>query len=298
MLIPADMPRAKAAEVLRCDEKSPASILTCWVNEAVSRQDMKDVKRLAIDKTSRLRGHDSVTIVIDADQRRVIDVEPTREKGTVTAFAQKLERHGGSRDAIAAVSSDMSQPYLCGIAENFSNAVSVIDRFHVKQVLIRAPDTVRKRSSRPAGGQAHAVSSRRLFMIPESRMTEQQADKLTELSKAYPKTGRAYRIAAALDDMYACRTMDEAVSAFASLYSWMRRCRLQPMKDAAGTLRNHRQGIPAYFHHRITNAVCEGVNSMIQAAKWKARGFNTYAGFAAMIYLIADKLKFAVPRPF
>ena len=43
-------------------------------------------------------------------------------------------------------------------------------------------------------------------MIPESRMTEQQADKLTELSKAYPKTGRAYRIAAAFDDMYACRT--------------------------------------------------------------------------------------------
>ena len=142
------MPRAKAAEVLRCDEKSPASILTYWVNEAVSRQDMKDIKRLAIDKTSRLRGHDSVTIVIDADQRRVIDVEPTREKGTVTAFAQKLERHGGSRDAIAAVSSDMSQPYLCGIAENFPNAVSVIDGFHVKQVLIRAPDTVRKRSSR------------------------------------------------------------------------------------------------------------------------------------------------------
>ena len=45
-------------------------------------------------------------------------------------------------------SSDMSQPYLCGIAENFPNAVSVIDRFHVKQVLIRVPNTVRKRSSR------------------------------------------------------------------------------------------------------------------------------------------------------
>ncbi len=135
-------------------------------------------------------------------------------------------------------------------------------------------------------------------MIPESRMTGQQADKLTELSKAYPKTGRAYRIAAAFDDMYACRTMDKAVSAFASLYSWMRRCRLQPMKDAAVTLRNHRQGILAYFHHRITNVVCEGVNSMIQAAKRKARGFNEYEGFATMIYLIAGKLKLAVPRPF
>ena len=127
---------------------------------------MKDVKRLANDETSRLREHDSVTIVIDAVQRRVIDVEPTREKGTVITFAQKPERHGGSRDAIAAVSSDMSQSYLHGIAENFPNAVSVIDRFHVKQVLIRAPDTVRKAEQQAAGGQAHAVSSRRLFMIP------------------------------------------------------------------------------------------------------------------------------------
>ena len=37
---------------------------------------------------------------------------------------------------------------------------------------------------------------------------------------------------------------------------------------------------------------------MIQAAKRKARGFNTYEGFAAMVYLIADKLKLAVPHPF
>lgn len=78
----------------------------------------------------------------------------------------------------------------------------------------------------------------------------------------------------------------------------MRRCRLQPMKDAATTLRNHKEKILAYFYHRITNAVCEGINSMIQAAKRKARGFNTYEGFASMIYLVAGKLQLAVPNPF
>ena len=87
-------------------------------------------------------------------------------------------------------------------------------------------------------------------------------------------------------------------NAFDSLYSWMRRCRLQPMKDAATTLRNHKEKILAYFYHRITNAVCEGINSMIQAAKRKARGFNTYEGFASMIYLVAGKLQLAVPNPF
>ncbi len=70
------------------------------------------------------------------------------------------------------------------------------------------------------------------------------------------------------------------------------------MKDAATTLRNHKEKILAYFYHRITNAVCEGINSMIQAAKRKGRGFNTYEGFASMIYLVAGKLQLAVPNPF
>ena len=47
----------------------------------------------------------------------------------------------------------------------------------------------------------------------------------------------------------------------------------------------------------MTNAICEGINSIIQATKRKARGFNTYKGFAAMIYLVAGKLRLAVPNP-
>ena len=69
------------------------------------------------------------------------------------------------------------------------------------------------------------------------------------------------------------------------------------MKDAAETLMNHEREILHYFHERLTNAVCEGINSMIQAAKRKARGYNTFEGFAAMIYLVAGKLKLPVPDP-
>ena len=47
----------------------------------------------------------------------------------------------------------------------------------------------------------------------------------------------------------------------------------------------------------MTNAICEGINSMIQAAKRKARGYHTFEGFSSMIYLIAAKLKLACPNP-
>ena len=92
--------------------------------------------------------------------------------------------------------------------------------------------------------------------------------------------------------------MADASKRFKELYSWMRRCRLEPMKNAAVTLMNHRKEILNYFHDRLTNAICEGINSMVQAAKRKARGFNTFEGFRAMIFLIGAKLELDVPSPF
>ena len=78
----------------------------------------------------------------------------------------------------------------------------------------------------------------------------------------------------------------------------MRRCRLKPMKEAAETLMRHKSKILHYFKDRLTNAICEGINSMIQAAKRKARGFHTLEGYASMIFLVAGKLQLAAPSPF
>ena len=114
-------------------------------------------------------------------------------------------------------------------------------------------------------------------------------------AKQYKKTGRAFRIVRSLDDFYASTSMVEAQARLDKLCSWMRRCRLKPMKDAALTLRNHGKEILNYFHTRLTNAICEGINAMIQVAKRKARGFHTFEGYAAMIYLVAGKLELATP---
>jgi transposase len=92
--------------------------------------------------------------------------------------------------------------------------------------------------------------------------------------------------------------MEESGAKLDGLHSWRRRSRLEPMKKAAQTLKNHRERILNFFKSRLTNAVCEGINSMVQAAKRKARGYNTVEGFAAMIYLVVGKLQLTVPPPF
>ena len=43
-------------------------------------------------------------------------------------------------------------------------------------------------------------------------------------------------------------------------------------------------------HSRISNGLLEGLNSLIQAAKRRARGYRTNRNYIAMIYLVAGKL--------
>jgi len=298
MLILTDAPIAKAAEWLRCDEKSLTKILRYWVNKAVEEMDLSEIAQLALDETSFKRGHKYVTLIIDAVKRRVIDVEKGRDKETVDLFAGKLAAKGGDPERITAVTSDMSKTYLPAIQKNFPNAENIIDKFHVKKVLIDALDEVRKAEQKTVANKKELFLGRRLFMVPEAKLSQDQAAKIAEMSKRYPKTGRAYRIVAGLDDFYSSRSVEEAEEAFNGLYSWMRRCRLKPMKDAAETLKRHKDKILAYFKDRLTNAICEGINSMIQAAKRKARGYHTFDGYASMIYLVAGKLQLAVPNPF
>jgi transposase len=127
-------------------------------------------------------------------------------------------------------------------------------------------------------------------MIPEARMTEDQRLKMDTLSKAYPKTGRAFRMVQSLDEMYSAKTIDEGKTYFDKLCRWMRRSRLEPMKVAAQTLKENEREILNYFAARLTNAVSEGLNSLIQAAKRMARGFRTYEGFRCMIMLMVGRL--------
>jgi transposase len=298
MMILADMPIARTAALLRCDEKSLVKIMRHWVNKAVDSMDLGEVAQLAIDETSFKRGHKYVTLVIDAAKRRVIDVEKGRDKEAIALFAAKLTVKGGNPEGITSVTSDMSKSFLPAIAKNFPNAVNIIDKFHVKKVLIDALDEVRKSEQKGVADKTNLFRGRRLFMVPESKLTVEQSAAIADMSKRYPRTGRAYRIIAGLDDFYASRTIDDAERSFDSLYSWMRRCRLEPMKQAALTLRRHRDKILAFFKDRITNAICEGINSMVQAAKRKARGYQTFEGYSSIIYLIAGKLDLAVPKPF
>ncbi len=63
-----------------------------------------------------------------------------------------------------------------------------------------------------------------------------------------------------------------------------------PNRLAATVLEDHWLGVCRWHHSRVSNGLLEGLNSLIQAAKRRARGYRTNRNYIAMIYLIAGKL--------
>ncbi|MFA5675644.1 MAG: ISL3 family transposase [Christensenellales bacterium] len=296
MLILADMPILKASRALRCNEKSLTRMMRHWVRKAVDEDDLSKVTSLGIDETSFKRGQSYVTVIVDAAARRVVDVEEGRSDQTVIDFSYKLEAKGGASEKIAYVTSDMSKAYMSGVQECFPYAMLTIDKFHVKKLMLEAMDEVRRAEQKEHRSKV-LLNSKKLLMIPQGRQSDSQREKVAELSKQYPKTGRAFRMVQSLDTVYSSKDIFEARERFNALYRWLRKSRLDPMKKVALTLKKYAEEILSIFTTRLTNAICEGINSMIQAAKRKARGYHTIEGFSCMIYLIAAKLRLACPNP-
>ena len=103
------------------------------------------------------------------------------------------------------------------------------------------------------------------------------------------KTARAYQIRLTFQDLYN-QPVKKAKSFFDKWYFWATHSRIQPIIDVAKSIRRHQDGILRRFTSGINNGILEGINSLVQAAKAKARGYRSERNLETMIYLIAGKL--------
>jgi transposase len=67
------------------------------------------------------------------------------------------------------------------------------------------------------------------------------------------------------------------------------------MRRLAGTLWSHRAGLVRWYFSEISNGILEGINSLLQAAKARARGYRTTKNLLTMAYLLSGDLDFALP---
>jgi len=89
----------------------------------------------------------------------------------------------------------------------------------------------------------------------------------------------------------------DSVGMFALHCAWLQGSGLSEMQAVKNMLEAHWDGIIRWQESKINNGILEGLNSVLQAAKRKARGYK-YAHFKTIAYLITGKLDFSKVNKF
>jgi len=293
MLLAPSMPVKRIAELVTEHDTRLWRLVQHHVNEARDEADYSDVKQVGIDETSSKRGHNYVTLVVDLEESKTIFATEGKDNATIGRFKDDLIDHGGNPEAIDDVSCDMSPAFIKGIKENLPNAQITFDKFHIIKTLNEAVDEVRRQEQK---GQPELKNTRYIFLKNPENLTSKQSNLLEDLKlkDLNLKTMRAYQLRLNFQEVWLLPP-DQAEPFLKKWYYWATHSRLEPMKKAAYTIKEHWDGVLNWFKSKISNGILEGINSMIQAAKARARGYRTNDYLIAMIYLITGKLQFNLP---
>lgn len=293
MLLAPSMPVKRIAELVSEHDTRLWRLLQHHVNEAREQADYSDVKQVGIDETSSKRGHNYVTIVVDLKESKSIFATEGKDNTTIGLFKDDLVKHGGDPEAIVDVSCDMSPAFIKGIEENLPNAQITFDKFHIIKTLNTAVDEVRRQEQT---GHPELKNTRYIFLKNPKNLTRKQEDKLGDLKlkDLNLKTMRAYHLRLNFQELW-LQPPDQAEHFLKKWYYWATHSRIEPMKKAAKTMKQHWDGILNWFKSGINNGILEGINSLVQAAKARARGYRTNDYLITMIYLITGKLQFNLP---
>jgi len=307
-----ELPVRQTANLLRCEDKRLWRRIAFYVDQARALENFADVQTVGIDETSLRRGQNYITVVHDLDAKRLLFATEGRDHQTVVDFAADLKAHGGDPGEVRHACMDMSAAYAKGVGLALPQAQISYDRFHVIAMANEAMDQVRRaemQDDAPAVRSALGANDRKTLKQlmwgmrrNPSGWSKPQINAMHWLQHSALKSARAWRLKMALQAVYAAaRGHNNAEQASVDLrawLSWARRCRLEPFKKLATTIKDRFDAVVRGMTDHRSNAFVEAMNGLLQQAKRAARGFRTAANFIAIAYLRMSKLAHLPAHPF
>ena len=253
------------------------------------------IDAIGVDEIQYAKGHKYLTLVyqIDLDVTRLLWVGRERTIESFRGFFTVIGDELASK--IVFVCSDMWEPYLKVIREKCSEALHILDRFHIVAKMNKALDEIRAGESRriaSEGGVPVLKKSRWLLLKREENLKTEQRFRLRDLLRYNLKTVRAYLLKEAFQQLW-----DYNSPAWAGKFldDWCRqvmRSRIEPMKNIARSLRQHRELILNYFRAQklLSSGVVEGLNNKAKVTMRKSYGFRTFRCLELALYHSLGKL--------
>ncbi len=257
--------------------------------------DLSNITAIGVDEIHWSRNLGFMTLVYQIDNhcKRLIWCGQHRTESTITSF---FDWFGKERSALLLfVCSDMWRPYLNIIALRATNALNILDRFHIIQKFNEAIDKVRAaetKAIKKKGKDVILKNSRWCLLKNPENLTDTQKVKLKDLLACNLKTIRAYLLKEEFQILW---TYTSATWAGKFLDQWctqVMRSKLAPMKKVAKTIRAHKALILNWFEvkNQISLGAVEGLNNKAKVVIRKSYGFRTPEVLQISLYHKLGKL--------
>ncbi len=295
MQLATSMPVHELSRIIKVSDHKIWAILDKYVDKARELEDYASVEKIGMDETSIAKGHSYITLVVDLETRRTIFVTEGKDANTVARFKEDFTHHGGDVNLITDVSCDMSQAFIKGVRDNLPNAEITFDKFHILKLINEAVDKGRRAE---AATNPLLKGTRYIFMKNEANLTVKQKQEKEALciSKQNLKSLRALNIREIFQQIYSADNVGAFTSMLKKWYYWATHSKLEPIKQVAYTIKRHWYGVIKWKESQINNGILEGLNSVVQAAKRKARGYKL-KHFKTISYLLTGNLNFTKLNP-
>jgi transposase len=270
------------------------------VQWGLAHRKLDGVESIGVDeihwgKSKRADNFLTVIYQIDRHCRRLLWVgkrrtQATLRRGLGTLGAEVIQ-------GLRFVCSDMWRPYLNVLATHASQALHVLDRFHITSHLNQALDQVRRSESgqlRAAGAaEAERLKNMRWKLLRRgSRVRGRARRELRGLLNTKLVTARAWALKDLFEHFWSYRSLRHAGD-FLAYWTWRAlRSRIEPMKRVARMLRSHEELILNWFRAKgeISAGAVEGLNNKIRVVTRRSYGFRTFEAMEIALYHTLGRL--------
>lgn len=281
---------SEAMKLLGINWHQAHQVMEAAVKRGLERRTLEKIDYVGLDDKSFRRGQSCISVMSDLDGQRVLEVVEGCDTESVKGLWQRLPE--AIRRQVKAAAMDFGAAYAKATREAAPQAKIVYDRFHVSQLLNKGVDQVRRAEHKELGKQGDETlkKTRYLWLKKLEKLSDEGFENFTSLVKQALRTARAWEHKELFESFWSQGDEAKGRAFFAKWHKRVMSSRLEPMKKAARTFRDHLQGLLDYFLHPVTNAMSEGFNSRIQLLKSSARGFRNFESYRVRILFFLGKL--------
>jgi transposase len=272
-----------------------------WIVDwGLKHRNLECVESLGVDEIQIHKGQNYATLVyqLDDENKRLLGIEKERTEAALETFFEKFDEgtEGENKRSkkIKWVCSDMWKPYLNVIGKVCTNALNILDRFHVKGHLTDAVNETRKedvRKLKEEGREPVLTKSKYIFLKNPENLTDDQTEKLSLLMGYNLRVIRAYMMKEDFERFWEYKS---AYWAGRFLDDWCvraMRSKIEPVKKFVKLVRKHRELLMNWFKSKgLSSGAVEGFNNKVKLTLRKGYGFRTFEALETVLYHALGKL--------